>query len=761
MVGTVVNNYKIIKEIDNGGMGTIYLAQHQTLQKNLAVKKLHPKLIKDAMVRKRFLQEAKTQAKLKHSGITEIIDYIEQDNSLYILLEYLEGETLYDYIFRKKGLLPEAEANRFMTQILEAVSYAHKRNVIHRDLKPSNIFVLNNGNIKILDFGISKILGDDSNQTKSGSLMGSPSYMSPEQVSGKNVDQRSDIYALGVIYFEMLTGQHLYNNKELAPIEIYNRIINEPLPRIQNIYAHTSNVAQNIIDTATRKDSANRFQTCDDFLIALRNGVVPKEEVTIPNGARQNNVRAKSSNRNSLPIFILIGIAIALIPLLIIHFNNNTKAKGFVKEANQLLLEGFYDESIAVFQKAQDVKNSASVDLKIKGLNFLVEALKKYYVADFAEAFELFSQSAKFKTKEAYFYLGELTLNGYGTNKDIEKGLFYTQKSYDLGYDLAAWRLANQYGEGVGVERNQAIADSLYYISWKYLKILERKGDPVALGILGHLYLKGAHVSKDEEKAFEYFLRAAQANNAEIQPILADCYFNKVGTSIDEKQGFYWLENSAKLGHPLALLQLGNRHYSGKGVTKDKVEGVARIRQAASHNYADALIRLRDMSKNAEFSKGNFSSSFDLTQAAVKYDFDNAIANENLAHDYEHGFGTDKDYKEAVEYYKIAYSIDPSKSDLLVKIAELYSKGGYNLEPDEAKSQKITLLYEQLENKNNKATLGCHYPRKVIEANDANNYALVHQFLTLASKPNNKGAKDNLAKTEFIIQKTKQKIWKI
>jgi len=192
-------------------------------------------------------------------------------NGLYIVLEYLEGDTLEQYISKVRGLIPEKESKELFLEILDAVKFAHNNKIIHRDLKPSNIMITREGDVKIMDFGIAKVIDYDKSLTKTGSKLGSPAYMSPEQVLGKTTDHRSDIYSLGVIYFEMLTGKPAYNKNDTTEFEIYNSIINKPLPRLKSFYEHISPGAQAIIDKATAKDPGSRFQSIGEFQEAIIN----------------------------------------------------------------------------------------------------------------------------------------------------------------------------------------------------------------------------------------------------------------------------------------------------------------------------------------------------------------------------------------------------------------------------------------------------------------------------------------------------------
>ena len=200
MTPTIIGNYKIIKELGTGGMGTVYLAENINIGSKVAIKMLHAHLVKSENIKTRFLKEAKTQANFNHPSITRVIDFVSNDEGLFIILEFLEGETLNEFLFKNKNRLSEKEANYYMAQILDAVGYAHSKDVVHRDLKSANIMITPNKTIKIMDFGITKVANETLSFTKTGFRLGSPLYMSPEQVTNGTIDFRSDIYSLGVIY---------------------------------------------------------------------------------------------------------------------------------------------------------------------------------------------------------------------------------------------------------------------------------------------------------------------------------------------------------------------------------------------------------------------------------------------------------------------------------------------------------------------------------------------------------------------------------
>lgn len=250
-------------------MGHVWLAEHTLLGRKVAVKGLHPQFARNAGVRARFKQEAATLSMLHHPNIVALYDYIETETEAYLVLEYVEGTPLDEYIAHKTGPIPTAQLKPLFAQILDGFIYAHSQQVIHRDIKPSNFLVTADGRVKVLDFGIAKILTDANQKlTKTGTNIGTVLYMSPEQVRGQVVDVRSDIYSLGVTLYQMATGRVPYEGIT-GEFAVYEQIVNHPLPRASEMYPGVTADIEALIGRATAKELAARFQSCGEFREAL------------------------------------------------------------------------------------------------------------------------------------------------------------------------------------------------------------------------------------------------------------------------------------------------------------------------------------------------------------------------------------------------------------------------------------------------------------------------------------------------------------
>lgn len=296
MIGQILQNYKVLSKIGEGGMGYVYLAEHMTLHRKAAIKFLNPIYAKDQEIKARFLNEGYTLGQLNHNNIVALYDFSEYQNSIYLVLEYVSGHPLDIFIEKINGPIAEQVAIRIFEQILEGFNYAHQKGVIHRDVKPSNIILTPDYTPKILDFGIAKMLTVKQNYTKAGDKVGTILYMSPEQVRGHEVDMRTDIYSLGVTLFEMLTGKKVYELDTMTDYVIQTKIINEPLPRASDYYPAISRHMENVIAKATEKDPNNRFQTCEEFISALSNLYFNQNAYSSPKNSfpEVNNFQNKS-----------------------------------------------------------------------------------------------------------------------------------------------------------------------------------------------------------------------------------------------------------------------------------------------------------------------------------------------------------------------------------------------------------------------------------------------------------------------------------
>lgn len=267
LIGKSIGQYEIIEEIGRGGMGTVYKAYQRSLNRYVAIKILPLSKAQDPEFVERFYREARTAAALKHPNILPVYDAGSTEDFYYIVMGYAEGGTLEDLI--RMGPLDIEIAIKIVVQLAEALEYAHSKGVIHRDIKPSNILLDEEGRPLLSDFGIAKAL-EGTKLTQTGIIIGTPEYMSPEQGQGKKIDHRSDIYSLGVVLYEMLTGQLPF--KADTPMGIIYKHISEPPPPIRKLRPDVPKWLEEIIMKALAKNPEDRFQKARDLAQALKLG---------------------------------------------------------------------------------------------------------------------------------------------------------------------------------------------------------------------------------------------------------------------------------------------------------------------------------------------------------------------------------------------------------------------------------------------------------------------------------------------------------
>jgi serine/threonine protein kinase len=266
LTGRTLGKYHLLELIGKGGMATVYKGLQPDVDRYVAIKVLPPHLGQDATYGERFRLEARTIARLQHPHIMPLYDYGTEGDILYLITPFIEGGSLTDRI--RKGARPLAEVDRLLTQIAPALDYAHRQGVIHRDIKPDNVMIDGEGHALLADFGIARLAESAGpNLTGTGGLIGTPAYMSPEQAQGMPVDARSDIYSLGVVVFELVTGTKPYADD--TAMQLVLKHINAPVPALREFAPNASPELEAVLQKALMKDPADRYQTAGEFAAAF------------------------------------------------------------------------------------------------------------------------------------------------------------------------------------------------------------------------------------------------------------------------------------------------------------------------------------------------------------------------------------------------------------------------------------------------------------------------------------------------------------
>jgi len=365
MIGKTISHYKIIEKLGEGGMGQVYLADDLKLERQVAIKFLPEHLTKDKENVERFEREAKAAAALNHPNIITIYEIAEEDNQTFIVMEYVEGDSLRTKI--EKGVSDLDELLDITKQICEGLSEAHKADIVHRDIKPENILIDSHNRVKILDFGLAKLKGV-SKLTKETSTLGTIHYMSPEQLQGKEVDHRSDIWSLGVVSYELLTGKVPFTGDYESAV--HYAILNEEPKLLKDIKS------KYLLDIGKllAKEPSNRFQNCEELMIELDN-ITPTTPETRKSKSKRASIYSGIAIIITLILFFVLFFLLtkeskkSIISLAVLPFTNIKPDPNIDYLGNALAAEiisdlsYFKNISVRPFSTVRELENRGNLDV--------------------------------------------------------------------------------------------------------------------------------------------------------------------------------------------------------------------------------------------------------------------------------------------------------------------------------------------------------------------------------------------------------------
>lgn len=580
----ISGRYKIEKEIGRGGMGVVYEALQLGLDRKVALKMLLSDISKDDIGWKRFEVEAKAASSLNHPNIIKVYEYAVSEFGLpYMVMDFIEGESL-DDLLNRQHRLTLAQVLPLFVDITNALNHAHKRNVVHRDLKPSNIMLVKNDDDEIipliLDFGIAKIFTQPGkaalNLTKTGEVFGSPLYMSPEQCMGQPLDPRSDIYSLGCILYQALSGDTPIKGENFLNV-LYNHMNAKP-KSLDLVSLKIPNELVEVIYKCLSKSPSERYDTMAQLkseLILVQNLLNGIEHEYDENASKKFTIPSKSISSETEDTTVNVT-------------NNLESQKSQSQDLENLeALQNSIDSSESnnqspyidkLLSKAKSGDLEAQFDL---GWAYEVgDELKP----DLRMAFHWFKTAAEGGHAQAMHKTGYMYEKGFGTASNEKRAFEWYKKAADAGDIHGERDLGYCYRYGVGVEEDLDLA---FFWSSK----AAQNGDFTSQCTLGDFFYYGVMGNTDIKKAIEWYLRAADQNDAFSQHSLGLILLNEE-EYLDPTRGVMWLEQAAEQGLASAQYDLAMLYKRGKNVQIDPNKYLNWLLSAGEQNHKEAVIEL-------------------------------------------------------------------------------------------------------------------------------------------------------------------------
>lgn len=652
-----IERYKAVRELGKGGGGTVYLCWDRLLGKQVAVKTLQ-KLTSEQLIS--FQREARATSKLSHPAIVQLLDFgPTRSTAPYMVLEYFDGMTLEQFI-QRYGVLTLPAFKSVFSRIASALALAHSMGVFHRDLKPSNILIggvdcdqaelkeaqpsiapamMSTLEVKLIDFGIARIREDAEPvvAAQRNTIAGTPAYMSPDNIQGAAYDARAEIYSLGCVMFESLTGKPPFAGKTV--LEIFNLHVSSPAPSLlqtsQTVYP---NDLEELLAKCLAKDPGERIASMEELkgkIDRLGEGDADRSEesdsshLTTHRPDRRNNLARLPQVKLGLAVsvlMLLLGIVVAA--ALFFHLFGTDKNR-YLQTSSAGTAQDVRQGSAGRKAGAKEPGEIASDAAGPAQLN----ALEKLS-GDNAKL----EQSASQGDAQAQSRLGYKYLHGDGSPVNYKKAMDLLLKSAAKGNVEAELSVAEMYSEGLGVK-----ADGKKALYW--YRTAAAIGNSIAENNVGRAYLRGIGVPVNIKEATKWFARSSQHGNSMATCNLAYTY--AFAGNLKEAARLY--KAAAEQGNPVAQCQLGNMYRSGSGVRKDYKRAIYWYRQAVLKGHPAGQNLLADMYRDGIGVEKDYDRAFDLYQESAGQG--NQAAFNGLGHMYDFGLGVKQDHRKAVQCY--------------------------------------------------------------------------------------------------------------
>lgn len=550
--GFELPGYVLLREIGRGGVSTVYLARHELLGREVAIKVISPILAVEEGFNKRFIREGQTVAQLKHPGIVTVYDVSVADQRPFIAMEYLPGGSLKDHI---KSPLPPEEAVAFLRTIADSLGYAHSRGVFHRDVKPENILFRDNGEAVLTDFGIAKSESHDTALTSIGVVVGTPRYISPEQAQGDGGDARSDIYALGVIFHEMLTGRPPYDVQ--GSMSLLYAHINDPIPRLPEEFAGY----QSLLDDLLAKDPEQRISDCAVLLSRLEEPNQPVRRRWIRRGRNRPAGHQPAGRRRTTRWPMVAAAIVVPVAALLLWMQGYLVGSGWGPESGQdfrnmvsRLVEngdvaGLPDQPVPGVGEQSMLATAPEQAPREEEVENAVDELERLDPATRPGSPETLDRPVDTRGLDAQsiYNQAQALLSGRVGEEHLAAAAELHEQAAARGHAMSQYYLGVAYANGDGVERDESRA-----LEW-----LERAAESGVRGAQYNLVLARMFGPRpDVGSAAQTALMLAKQNYAPVYRILGWMYNTGTGVDSSFSQSVRWNartmlgEITGKAGNP-------------------------------------------------------------------------------------------------------------------------------------------------------------------------------------------------------------------
>jgi serine/threonine-protein kinase len=632
-------NYELGRLIGRGGFAEVFVVHDKRLKRDLALKALRPDLIISEQLLTRFRREAETVAALRHPHIVPIYDIGEADGIAYILMPYIQGESLRGLLLRE-GPRPTREATRILLEAADALGAAHEAGVIHRDMKPENIMLEGKARrVQLMDFGIAKAIdaSDATGLTSTGMLVGTPHYMSPEQASGEpSLDHRSDQYSLAVVGFQMITGSLPFDGESTRAV-LFQQMVGVP-KNLRDLVPDIPAAVAFAVDRALAKDPKDRFASMEAFTQAIAGPdawpLAPTVEITsgaTTAGAGTGAVTRpavtpvpaplKPTRPRWLPVAALGGVAVIATVIALVATRERPAAPtpGPVAPpvAPQAAGPGPVTKGVAdsvspapnpptgVVQPApapapRRVTPTSTTGDKPPARRPAVTAAKPdsgttstvgggpaascataFRAQRWTDAATLCRDEGEKGSAVAAGMMVMLHQRARGVERSDSAVAYWFRKAAGAGDSQAAYRLGTMYASGTGVLQNDVEATRL-------LRQAGEAGVAESWAVLAERYEQGLGTKRDDKEAAAWYRKAADNHDRAAQFNLGQMYLRGRGVPKSEQEAANWLSKAAEQSHPGAEYEIGMMYVRGRGLPKDEVVGLQWLERAAQHGHEEA-----------------------------------------------------------------------------------------------------------------------------------------------------------------------------